>query len=166
MPPLIRPETPDDAEAIRQLTQLALAGLPFAAGDEQDVPGRLRARGRLTVSLVTIGDGGIIGHAAFSRMWRGPEPTEWYALGPLSVAPAAQKTGIGGALVRAGLTDLKAAGAEGVVLTGNPAYYHRFGFVVRPDLAPPGEPAAYFQVLAFGSQAPPADLTFDRAFYS
>jgi predicted N-acetyltransferase YhbS len=153
---LIRPETPDDAEAIRQLTQLAFAGLPFAAGDEQDVPDRLRARGRLALSLVAVGDDQIIG---------GPAQTSWYALGPLSVAPAVQKAGIGGALVRAGLADLKAAGAEGVVLTGNPAYYQRFGFVVRPDLAPPQEPAEYFQVLAFSAAEPPTDLSFDPAFY-
>jgi predicted N-acetyltransferase YhbS len=162
---LIRPETPDDAEAIRQLTQLAFAGLPFAAGDEQDVPERLRTRGRLALSLVAIGEGGILGHAAFSRMWRGPAQTSWYALGPLSVTPAAQKAGIGGALVSTGLAELRAAGAEGVVLTGNPAYYQRFGFVVRPDLAPPQEPAEYFQVLAFGAPVPPTDLSFDPAFY-
>lgn len=166
MQTLIRLETPNDVEAIYQLTKLAFAGQPYAAGDEQDVPERLRACGRLALSLVAVGDGRIIGHAAFSRMWRGPAHTNWYALGPLSVAPAAQKAGIGGALVRAGLAELKAAGAEGVVLTGDPAYYSRFRFVARPDLAPPEEPAEFFQVLVFDAQEPPTDLSFDPAFYS
>ncbi|OYT18536.1 MAG: hypothetical protein CCU26_16370 [Nitrospira sp. UW-LDO-01] len=49
-------------------------------------------------------------------------------LGPLAVAPEHQRSGIGSALVRAGLEQCKHLSFEAVVVLGNPAYYRRFGF--------------------------------------
>ena len=46
----------------------------------------------------------------------------------MAVAPAAQRTGIGSALVRAGLQECQRAGAELCVVLGHPDYYPRFGF--------------------------------------
>ncbi len=55
-----------------------------------------------------------------------------FVIGPVSVAPDWQKgkkgKSIGSALIEAGLSRLKAIGANGCVLVGNPDYYGRFGF--------------------------------------
>ena len=48
--------------------------------------------------------------------------------GPISVAPAHQGKGYGSALIRQTLEKAKDMGFGAVVITGNPAYYHRFGF--------------------------------------
>lgn len=55
------------------------------------------------------------------------------ALGPVGVAPAFQKQGIGSALIRHSLPLVKAAGHPGIVLFGDPAYYGRFGFAPGRD---------------------------------
>jgi predicted N-acetyltransferase YhbS len=161
----IRAETPADFAAIHALTRRAFAPMPFAAGDEQDVPKRLRDTGRLALSLVADGDGAVIGHAAFSRMLHSGALTAWFALGPVSVVPEQQKIGIGGRLIREGLAILRERGALGCCLTGDPRYYQRFGFAPAPDFAPPNEPAQFFQMLRFTDAMPPKPLEFDSAFY-
>ena len=50
-------------------------------------------------------------------------------LGPLAVAPAQQRSGIGGALLRELLRRSAALGLPGAFLYGDPGYYQRFGFV-------------------------------------
>jgi hypothetical protein len=47
----------------------------------------------------------------------------------MAVQPGPQRSGIGSALVRAGLSALRAAGHEVVIVLGHPEYYPRFGFV-------------------------------------
>src|SRR5690606_23127269 len=49
-------------------------------------------------------------------------------LAPVAVAPHRQKQGIGGALIDAGLEELRTAGHGAVLLLGHPSYYPRFGF--------------------------------------
>ena len=58
-------------------------------------------------------------------------------LGPLAVAPAWQRQGIGSAIVRAGLQRLKDADVDLVCVLGDPAYYGRFGFVPETLVEPP-----------------------------
>lgn len=48
--------------------------------------------------------------------------------GPVGVLPEFQKQGYGSALIRFTLERAKALGWPAVVITGNPAYYSRFGF--------------------------------------
>ena len=47
----------------------------------------------------------------------------------MAVVPELQRTGIGSALVRAGLEQCAQLGFGAVVVVGHPAYYPRFGFV-------------------------------------
>jgi putative acetyltransferase len=70
--------------------------------------------------------GALIGHGCFSIC--GVERREVALLGPLAVTPARQKSGVGGALVRAGLDRLRARGVGQVLVLGDPVYYGRFGF--------------------------------------
>ncbi len=157
----IRPEIPSDAPAIYALTQRAFAPMPYAAGDEQDLVNALREAGALTLSLVAEENETLIGHIAFSPM----TPERWFALGPVSTAPEFQKQGIGAALIEAGLADLKARGAKGCALTGNPHYYARFGFARDPDLCPAEEPKEYFMTYPFGADRPSSPLAFHPLFY-
>lgn len=48
--------------------------------------------------------------------------------GPLSVDPEYQHQGYGSILVNYSLDKAKQMGYDGVCITGNPDYYHRFGF--------------------------------------
>ena len=49
-------------------------------------------------------------------------------LGPLAVDPDHAGKGIGGALVRAAITEARMLGHGAVLLVGDPEYYERFGF--------------------------------------
>ena len=70
----------------------------------------------------------------------------WFGLGPVSVSPDQQGNGIGSALIKAALNQLKQAGAAGTVVLGEPDYYCRFGSKQIPG--------AYFTVLPIGHEAP------------
>ena len=53
---------------------------------------------------------------------------EILCVGPLSVLPSFQKEGIGSALMNHSILIAKQLGFSGMILFGNPDYYHRFGF--------------------------------------
>ncbi|MFT3687469.1 GNAT family N-acetyltransferase [Paenirhodobacter sp.] len=148
----IRDEHPADVAPIRALTQAAFATAPHASGTESRITDALRAAGALTLSLVVQDNGALIGHAAFSPVSiagaRG-----WYGLGPISVDPDHQRRGIGSALLRAGLARLRAMGANGCVVLGDPAWYGRFGFAADPALWLADVPPEYFQSVAFRGTA-------------
>lgn len=57
-------------------------------------------------------------------------------LGPLAVASAAQRQGVGGALVRDGASRLSEQGAAWLCVLGDPAYYGRFGFEAETAIEP------------------------------
>lgn len=54
---------------------------------------------------------------------------EILCVGPLSVLPDYQKQGIGSNLLNESIRIAKELGYSGMILFGNPEYYHRFGFV-------------------------------------
>lgn len=160
---LIRPERTGDEISIRRLTTRAFAGAPHSSGTEADIVDRLRAGGALAISLVADDAGSIVGHIAFSPVAAGGA-TGWFGLGPVSVEPDMQRRGIGGALIDDGLSRLRAMGARGCVLLGDPAYYARFGFAAVPALTYPGPPPEYFQALAFDGAVPAGIVTYHAAF--
>ncbi len=104
--------------------------MPYADGDEGYAIGRMREAGDLTLSMVAEEAGTVVGHVAFSPIAIAGLNDGWFALGPIAVDPAHQGKGIGRALIEGGLAALKAREpkAKGVVLTGDPALYTRFGF--------------------------------------
>lgn len=162
----IRPEAPADIDAIDRVTRAAFLNHPHSRQTEQFIVLALRAAGALSVSLVAEEDGQLVGHVAFSPVRidaGGRETAGWYGVGPLSVAPARQRQGIGSALMRAGLDRLRALGAQGCVLVGEPVYYRRFGFAADPALTLAEVPPQYFQALVLGAPARGA-VTFHPAF--
>jgi putative acetyltransferase len=124
----LRPEQPGDESAISAVTEAAFTGHPHSDGSEVGIVERLRGAGALTISLVAEDAGQIVGHAAFSPVTIADGTTGWFGLGPVSVQPGRQREGIGSALIRAGLEQLRQAGAAGCVVLGDPAYYGRFGY--------------------------------------
>lgn len=160
----IRLERPEDAAIIRALTDAAFKGMPFSDQTESQVIDGLRTAGALTLSLVTTEGGDIIGHVAFSPVMINGEASDWYGLGPVSVWPDRQRTGIGQALIREGLRRLRSLGAGGCVLLGAPAYYRRFGFESDPDLYDGDAPPGAFQRLTLNSSRPSGKVSFHPAF--
>jgi len=160
----IRPERPDDAAAIRAVTDAAFEGAPHSSGIEAAIVDALRAAGALTVSLVAVGDGDLLGHVAVSPVMIDGRSRGWFGLGPISVRPDRQRRGIGRALVWESLDRLRRKGADGCVVLGDPAYYSRFGFVSDPDLRFPDVPPEYFQRLVFRGVPPKGDVAYHDAF--
>jgi putative acetyltransferase len=121
----IRVETAQDTAAVWAVERAA-----FDRPDEADLVGRLRASARPHVSLVAAMDQRIVGHIFFSPVTIAGAPPDLLSMGlaPLAVEPERQRTGIGSALVRAGLDACRALGARAVVVLGHAQYYPRFGF--------------------------------------
>jgi putative acetyltransferase len=128
---LIRRETERDAHVIRAITTAAFARgrPPCQVVPEATLIDELRAGPAWlpALSLVaTTSAGEITGHVLATRGHVGRDPV--LALGPLSVRPDHQQTGVGSALMHAVLGAADALGEPLVALLGDPAYYHRFGF--------------------------------------
>ncbi|WP_415659430.1 GNAT family N-acetyltransferase [Roseateles sp.] len=166
--PLIRDETAADRPVVAALLDAAFRDHPFSRHDEARILQRLGERGALSLSLVACdpASGEPIGHVAFSPVRIAGQDLGWLGLGPLAVRPECQRQGVGRLLVQAGLARLRAAGAAGCVLLGDPAYYARFGFRAEPGLVLPGVPATHFQALRLdAARALPAGAVgYDDAF--
>ena len=162
---IIRDERPEDVDAIHALTARAFAGMPYSDGTEPAIVDRLRIAGALTLSLVAEMDGSVVGHVALSPVAISDGSMDWFGLGPISVEPPHQREGIGSALVDAGLSRLKALGARGCVLVGNPDYYGRFGFSTGPALTYDGAPPEYFMHVAFSPVYATGGVSYHPAFY-
>ncbi|MBO9710764.1 MAG: N-acetyltransferase [Caulobacter sp.] len=161
----IRAETAEDNEAIAHLIRAAFALAEHASGQEARIVERLRAADRLTLSLIAEDGGHVVGHAAFSPVTISDGSTGWYGLGPVAVLPGCWRRGVGRSLVDQGLQELRAIGARGCVVLGDPAYYRRFGFRAGPDLVLPGVPGEYFQSLRLRRDAAAKGVVaYDAAF--
>jgi predicted N-acetyltransferase YhbS len=162
----IRRECHDDYLSIGNVISAAFSGKPYADGDEAELVEALRRENALSVLLVAELEGTVIGQVAFSPAQASDGTRGWYALGPVAVLPAHQRTGIGSKLVHAGLQAITELGANGCILVGDPAYYTRFGFRLSPSNTPGGESTEFFMVKLLGHQQPTGPIYFHRAFNS
>jgi putative acetyltransferase len=122
----VRPETPDDFDAIRALHDAA-----FAPSDaEAKLVDQLRADGLHVPELcfVATAVGELIGHVLFSRATLDPSGHEILVLAPMGVLPGNQRRGIGAALGHAAIERAKQTGFPLVSVLGHPGYYPRLGF--------------------------------------
>jgi putative acetyltransferase len=120
---VVRPEAPEDIDGIRAVHRAA-----FPSHLEAQLVDALRQAGKATISLVADLRGSIIGHVLFSPVSVEQGPARGLGLAPVAVHPEWQRTGVGTALVQAGLAAAKARDCGFVVVLGAPAYYRRFGF--------------------------------------
>jgi len=161
---VIRNEIDADIEAISAVTVAAFKTLKISNHTEQLIIEALRAAGALTVSLVAELDGRVVGHIAFSPVAISDGTQNWYGLGPVSVLPEFQRQGVGKALIREGLSQLRDMGAGGCCLVGHPEYYVKFGFQKLPGLVLDGVPPEVFFGLSFDGHAPHGSVAFHEAF--
>jgi len=119
---------------------------PQAFPDEDLLPlvRELLADEVVTTSLVGVIDSRIVGHAIFTECRVNGESATASLLGPLAVTPVRHRQGIGSALVRAGLQQLKDNDVSVVCVLGDPAFYGRLGFLPATSIRPPYRlPAEY-----------------------
>jgi len=161
---IIRPETPSDHDAIRQILIAAFANHPYSHQTEHLIVEGLRADDALTVSLVAEADGNVVGQIAFSSVTIGGKDCGWLALGPVAVSPSHQRQGIGQALVNEGLKTIRNLGAQGCVLVGDPAFYNRFGFRHGRALRMEGVPPEVLLCLPMCDEMPEGTVTHHPAF--
>ncbi len=161
---IIRNETESDIDAISEVTEAAFRTLQISNHTEQFIIKELRKASSLTISLVAEIDGVVVGHIAFSPITISDGSPDWYGLGPLFVLPAHQMQGIGGSLVKEGLSLLRAFGGKGCALVGDPAFYHQFGFRNIPALFYADIPQEYFLALSFDPEIPHGMVVFHEGF--
>ena len=158
---IIRPEQPVDYSPMENLIRDAFWDVYRPGASEHLLIHTLRSHPSFLPEFSFIAEldgqlaGGIwyamcaIERANGSRI---PIPT----FGPIGVAPALQKCGVGSALIRHTVPLVKAAGHPGIVIFGDPAYYGRFGFTPGRDAgiaACDGNFYDVLQLLRFDSDA-------------
>ncbi|QLF68166.1 N-acetyltransferase [Peteryoungia desertarenae] len=123
-------ETPADVVAREKLLDRAMGKDRRKKSSEKIRRGRIPAEGLAFVARDAAGH--VIGTV---RLWnieagvsRDGGAIEALLLGPLAVDQAHEGKGIGGALMRAALTEAKKLGHGAVLLVGDAPYYERFGF--------------------------------------
>ena len=136
----IRSEQEADTARITEVTELAFRHAAHTCGREHCIVDGLRGSGALALSLVAVSDLGIVGHVAASPVTVSEATGDWFGIGPISVLPRCQRQGIGSRLMDVALSQLRARGARGCVLVGDPRFYTRFGFQSDETLVVPGVP--------------------------
>lgn len=121
---IVRNESASDRADVRSVNLAA-----FGRSAEADLVDALREQADPIVSLVAQVEGAVVGHVLFSPVALDGHPElRLMGLGPMAVAPAHQRRGVGSALVRVGLEHCRQLGAGAVVVLGHPWFYPRFGF--------------------------------------
>jgi putative acetyltransferase len=160
----IRNENKSDIDAIDKVTSEAFLNVPHSGHTEEFIVRELRKSDALSISLIAEHQGEVVGHVAISPVTISDGATGWFGLGPISVSPNIQRSGIGSKLMLSALEALKGSGAVGCVLLGDPAYYSRFGFKPESCVIYPDVPPEYFQVIQFSGLMPNGVVTYHEAF--
>ena len=117
---IIREEGSNDRLQISEVVRAA-----FGRMAEAHLVDQLRAEGDSIIALVAVERARIIGHAMLSHM---AAPFKALGLGPVSVRPERQRSGVGSALVREALRQARQEGWGAVFVLGDPSFYRHFGF--------------------------------------
>lgn len=115
------------------LTREAFWNLYKSGCDEHLVLHQIRESSSYIKELdhLVIYEGVITGHLISSKARVIDEQNkehEVLCVGPFSVSPSLQNKGIGTKLLDYSISEAKRMGFKGMILFGNPDYYHRFGF--------------------------------------
>jgi len=130
---VIRKATEPDFRITENITRETFWNLYKPGCDEHLVLNKLRKSNSYIaeLDLVAVFEDEIIGHVISSRakIMDVLHEKEILCVGPLSVLPRFQKSGIGSMLMNESIQKAEELGYSGMILFGNPEYYHRFGFV-------------------------------------
>lgn len=121
-----------DGEDIEALYRTA-----FPDEDLVPVVRQLLSGNDAVLSLVAREGDNLVGHILFTMCSIVESDEEVALLAPLVVHPRVHRSGIGSALIKAGLDRLKKNGVALVLVLGDPAYYNRSGFKTETGVKPP-----------------------------
>lgn len=128
----IRLETPGDYREVENLTREAFWDVYKPGCDEHLIINKLRNVSAFVKELdfIACKDDRIIGHIAYSRakVINDLEEKEILTMGPVSVLPQFQSTGVGSLLINHSMKKARDLGYKGVIIFGNHNYYKKFGF--------------------------------------
>lgn len=150
-----------DAEGVDAVLRAA-----FPGDEEARLVTALREAGAGAIDLVAEQDGRIVGMVMLSPATasaKGGITSIGLGLAPVAVDPEQQRSGIGKALIKAGLDRARAEGAPFVIVLGEPLYYARFGFHPATgrgwswNADPEGRAGDAFQILVFDEARTPHD---------
>lgn len=123
-------ENAGDVVARERLLDRAMGEGRFRKSSEKLRRGRMPAEGLALVARDA--DGHVIGTVRLWNVEAGIDSegcgVPALLLGPLAVDPNHEGKGIGGALMRAAITEARSRSHGAVLLVGDPEYYERFGF--------------------------------------
>jgi putative acetyltransferase len=126
----VRVESPADVAPIAEVVREA-----FGREEVVELVARVRSSANYVpeLALVAARDDRVVGHTmlSYTALVDADARHQILTLSPLSVAPDAQRQGVGTALVRAAIDKADRRGEPLIVLEGDPRYYSRFGF--RPS---------------------------------
>lgn len=134
MPITLRPEESRDYRIVEELTRDAFRDLYKPGCDEHLVAHNMRNIPVFVkeLDIVACDDEKVVGYIMYSKaeiINDNNEEHEVLCMWPLAVLPSYQKQGIGSLLMKETAEKAKQLGYKGVIIFGDPNYYHRFGFV-------------------------------------
>jgi predicted N-acetyltransferase YhbS len=128
----IRNEREGDYFEVEHMTREAFWDLYKPGCDEHLLVRQLRRSNAFIPELdyVAVDGDTIVGNIVYTKAIIKNESGQDTVLcmGPLTVLPSQQRKGIGSLLLRNTIEKAKEMGYSAIVIFGNPAYYHRFGF--------------------------------------
>jgi predicted N-acetyltransferase YhbS len=173
---MIRKERAEDHKAVEELIKEAFAKEEHSDHREHELVHALRGLDGFVpdFSLVAVKEGRIIGHVLMTPVRIVNEKTSYpsLALAPVSVAPAFQKEGVGGTLIRAAHTKARLMGHRSVILLGHEAYYRRFGYTrassfnIRLPFESPDENAMAIELVEGGLRGIHGTVEYPAPFHS
>jgi putative acetyltransferase len=161
----IRAETPQDFASVEEINRSA-----FGGDAEARLVDLLRRQAKPSISLVADDDGNVVGHILFTPVSLPGGEGLAMGLAPMAVAPSRQRSGIGSALVAAGLERCKELGAVAVVVLGHPEFYPKFGFApadrfgLRCEYDAPAEAFMAIELRAGGLRGAAGTVKYHAAF--
>ena len=128
----VRESIPNDTPSLEKIyTEV------FPEEDLLPLVRELLADNSTCLSLVAIVDGTLVAHACFTLCGVAGNTERVALLGPVAVASAWQRHGIGGRIIRDGIARMRDLQASGICVLGDPGYYSRLGFRAEAGIMPP-----------------------------
>ncbi|MGD9778963.1 GNAT family N-acetyltransferase [Methanomethylovorans sp.] len=130
----IRQEVEKDFNDVEYLTREAFWDLYKPGCDEHLVLHKIRKVSAFVkeLDLIACDNDVIVGNIIYSRAKVVNDENKEFevlCMGPIAVLPSYQDQGIGSLLMEHSIEKARQLGYKGIVIFGNPDYYHRFGFV-------------------------------------